>query len=109
MSCSSTCGFKVPSEAQGLMAASLVMRDTAALMVATLLTSPHLFHYDMVIVTLPAVLWFATPGDRDDPGLKIVLALGFVWLAFSSLVADVVHLQLTPLLLLAWLLIARRA
>ncbi|UCG16851.1 MAG: DUF2029 domain-containing protein [Phycisphaerales bacterium] len=84
----------------------------SALMMATLLTSPHLFHYDMLIATLPAMLWLRASGDRDvtvaSAGFKVLVAAGFVWLAMSGVVADAVHVQLSPFLMLAWLVFVRR-
>jgi len=82
-----------------------------ALLVATLLTCPHLFHYDMLIITLPALLWLWAARLPDDPAprrsIKTLLASGFVWLAVSPLVSGALHVQLSPLLMFAWLLVLR--
>jgi len=84
----------------------------SALMVATLLTSPHLFHYDMLLATLPAVLWWRATRDPDigsaTTGVRIVLAAGFAWLAISGPVAEVAHVQLSAPLLFAWLVLVSR-
>ncbi|MCP4591158.1 MAG: DUF2029 domain-containing protein [bacterium] len=84
----------------------------AALMVATLLTSPHLFHYDVLIATLPAMLWVrAARADGEwvpRESLKVLMAGGFVWLAFSPLLSGLLHVQLSPLLMLWWMVRLRR-
>jgi hypothetical protein len=83
----------------------------SALIVATLLTSPHLAHYDMLIATLPAVLWLratkSTAGPTPLQNIKVVLVVGFVWLAVSPTVASALHVQLSPLLMVAWLICVR--
>lgn len=89
----------------------------SAMIMATLLTSPHLAHYDMLIATLPAVLWLVAAkgaGVSDAPadahrdlrlrGFKTLLAAGFIWLAVSSLVTRAIPIQLSSLLMLAWLI-----
>ncbi|MFQ5491581.1 MAG: glycosyltransferase family 87 protein [Phycisphaerae bacterium] len=79
----------------------------AALMVATLVTSPHLLHYDMLLAVLPAVLWLRTDRSMDLPGLghtmRPLLVLGFCWLAVAEPVARITHVQLTPLLMVGWI------
>ncbi len=95
----------------------------SALCVANLLISPHLFHYDMLLIALPAVLWLA--GVRPSAGktgagaeavgcpgpeaMRPVLGLGFVWLAISPGVAGALGVQLSPLIMLGWLVVAARA
>jgi hypothetical protein len=104
----------------------------AALVVATLVTSPHLFHYDMLLAALPAVLWYRT-ARRDDDALtterplsaapppmknehetttatgdiRTLLAIGFCWLAISPILSPFLKIQFSTLLLLSWLLVAR--
>ena len=85
----------------------------SALLVATVLTSPHLFLYDVLLLTLPAVLWHCAainePVTRATSSIRTLLAAGFIWLAFSGAVAATVPLQLTTPLMLLWLLILHRA
>ncbi|MEE9293670.1 MAG: glycosyltransferase family 87 protein [Phycisphaerae bacterium] len=84
----------------------------SALMMATLLTSPHLAHYDMLIATLPAVLWLLAAKRADDPtplqSFKILLAAGFIWLVITPAVTSALPVQLSPLLMLAWLISVHR-
>ncbi len=60
---------------------------------ATLLTSPHLAHYDVLMAALPGVLWLRVVSRGKDAGVateavRILLAVGFIWLAISPAVAD---------------------
>ena len=79
----------------------------AAVMVATLLTSPHLLHYDVLLAALPAVLWFRasrSPAQADLRNtVKPILLAGFCWLAIAEPVARLTHLQLSPLLMFWWM------
>ncbi len=79
----------------------------AALMVVTLVTSPHLFHYDMLLLTLPAVLWFRTfrldPKPAFDEPIKTLLAFEFLWLLAGGFISRYLHLQLSPILLVLFL------
>ncbi len=84
-------------------------------LIATLLVTPHLFHYDMLLAALPAVLWAAraaggtqTGASGAEPSVALVLCGVFVWLAIAPLSVAVIPLQLTPLLLAYWLLIEVR-
>lgn len=84
----------------------------SALMMAALLVSPHLFHYDMLLALLPAMLWvraahLESSPHRDEP-FRAWLAVGFVWLAVSSTVAATIHVQLSPLFMLGWILAIHR-
>ncbi|MCH7814350.1 MAG: DUF2029 domain-containing protein [Planctomycetes bacterium] len=86
----------------------------SALVMATLLTSPHLAHYDVLMAALPGVLWLSAAPRGQYAGVasdavRVLLAVGFIWLAISPAVADLTHVQFTPWLMLAWLLIVRRA
>ncbi len=69
----------------------------AALLVATALTSPHLFHYDMLILVLPAMLWrMASRGEsfaRYRPAANVILAVMFVWLAVGPYITQLLHIQ----------------
>jgi hypothetical protein len=84
----------------------------AALMIATVLTSPHLFQYDMLVITLPAILWYVAAQEQRvadaTPTIPTLLAVGFVWLAVSGFVAAVLPVQLSAPLMLTWLLLLRR-
>ncbi|MCP4247647.1 MAG: DUF2029 domain-containing protein [bacterium] len=86
----------------------------SALVMATLLTSPHLAHYDVLIATLPGVLWLGAASREKNAEAtadtaRVLLAGGFIWLAISPAVASLTHVQLTPWLMLAWLVIVGRA
>ena len=82
----------------------------AALIVAAALTSPHLFHYDTLILTLPAILAVRAASAPDHSvRLKAVLALGFVWLAIAGPLAPLIRFQLSPFIMLVWLLVLRGA
>jgi len=81
----------------------------SSMMVGLIATCPHMFHYDMFLAVLPAVLWLRAARDpeiaRATSVLKLILALGFVWLAVSGSLARVTHFQLSPLLMLIWLIV----
>lgn len=84
----------------------------AAMIVVTLLTSPHLFHYDMLIAVLPAVIWARAasraPVPAIDEPMRALLAVGFVWLAIANMVTTLVPVQLSAPLMLAWLVLLSR-
>lgn len=79
----------------------------AATLVAAVVTSPHLFHYDMLLLALPAVLAgsaaIGTAGRARARRLTLVLAALFVWLAVSPYATKLAPLQLSPVLMLLWL------
>ncbi len=79
----------------------------AATVVALLLTSPHLLHYDVLMAVLPAALWYSAahpPARRESPAsVKLILLAGFCWLAVAEPLARVTNIQLSPLLMLWWL------
>ena len=79
----------------------------AALLVATLLTSPHLFHYDMLLIALPAVLWHVaaahSPVDELDRNTRRIFVVGFFWLAFAGPLASLLRIQFSPILMVLWL------
>jgi hypothetical protein len=79
----------------------------AGLILATALTSPHLFHYDMLILVLPAVLWRMASLHPQAaplrPAVPVILAAIFVWLSFGVPVTARLGVQLSPLLM-AWFL-----
>lgn len=87
------------------------LRQLAALIIATALTSPHLFHYDMMILTVPAMLILAadrremkTLADASSLRMPIIgplLAVGAVWLAVGPSFVAVFPLQWSALLMLA--------
>ena len=84
----------------------------AALFIAALATSPHLFHYDMLLIALPAILCLISipTGSMIEMNrlFRRIFVIGFIWLAISGLVTPVLPFQFTPLLMFAWLsLIAR--
>ena len=84
-----------------------------ALMIGVIATSPHLFHYDMLLVALPAVLWIRATCDqtvaRATSAVKPILVVGFIWLAIAGPLADATHVQWSPVLMLAWIIMLRRA
>jgi hypothetical protein len=97
----------------------------AALMLATVLTSAHLLHYDVLLVALPAMLWLTGRGRRAQHelggprartlqlgarGSEVVgiMVIGFCWLAVAEPVVRFTHLQLSPLLMLWWLIALAR-
>ncbi|MFO0839896.1 MAG: glycosyltransferase family 87 protein [Phycisphaerae bacterium] len=77
----------------------------SAMILAALLVSPHLFHYDMLLAALPAVLLVRRESVHDSEAAEgaLVPALLFVWLAIAPLTASWLPLQLTPLIMFAWL------
>ncbi len=81
----------------------------SALIMAALLTSPHLFHYDMVLAVLPVVLWAASGEARHRSAFLAIAALGFAWLALGGPAGATLRVQLSPLLMAGWLLLAERA
>jgi hypothetical protein len=85
----------------------------SALMMATLLVSPHLFHYDMLLAILPAMLWYRAAVRESAPAgdhlFRAWLAIGFIWLTVSPVIVSVLHVQCSPLIMLAWILAIRRA
>lgn len=80
----------------------------SALIMATLLTSPHLFHYDMLLAVLPVVLWAAAGEARHRSAFVAIAALGFAWLALGGPAGAMLRVQLSPLLMAGWLLLAER-
>jgi hypothetical protein len=85
----------------------------SALVLATLLLSPHLFTYDLTIMLLP--MWLVTLAAvrgllANDTGRKMVwlVAAMFVVSGFSHVLAALAGLQLTTLLMLALLWAMRR-
>lgn len=85
------------------------MLQWSAVLMASLAASPHLFHYDMLIAALPAILWFAsTNGDTDQrqtDALRAMAIIGFAWLAVSLVAAPIIGLQLSPILMTGWVAI----
>jgi alpha-1,2-mannosyltransferase len=84
----------------------------SATLVANLLISPHVFHYDLLLILPPAVLW--TMAALREPclgmgaAIRPFLGLGFLWLAVSPAMAETLRVQLSPWLMLAWLVVALR-
>lgn len=83
---------------------SVPMRDGggAAMATATLLASPFLLGYDLVLLAVPLV-WIMREADRTDflPWEKIVLAAAFLLPLLSTTVADRLHVPLAPLVIMA--------
>ena len=81
---------------------SIALLQLSALFWVALLVSPHLFHYDMLLAVLPAVLWFAAVVRLGDEASQLhfnaLMLILFVWLVLSPLVAEQVRLQLSPLI-----------
>ena len=75
--------------------------------------SPHLFHYEMLILALPAVLWLQASLDDRIAGatreVKPILAAGFLWLVLAGPIANTWPLQLSPVLMLLCLAVLLRA
>ncbi len=84
----------------------------AALLVATALTSPHLFHYDMMILVVPAMLWQMASRDEPvaayRPAVDVILAGLFAWLMVGPFVTQLLHIQLSPALMGLFLLVMMR-
>lgn len=84
----------------------------AVLMLATLITSPHLLHYDVTLAVLPAVLWASAAARAGrinwQERITPLLVLGFCWLAVAESIARFTHTQATPVLLLCWMIIGQR-
>jgi hypothetical protein len=80
----------------------------AALIVATAVTSPHLFHYDMLILVLPTILWHSasqTEGMTPSrPAANVIMAAMFTWLAVGPYISQLLHVQLSPILM-GWFLL----
>lgn len=83
----------------------------SALLVATAVTSPHLFHYDMLILVLPAILWHAASRGEDmapwRPAANVLMAAMFAWLAVGPHVTQILHVQISPILMGLFLLMVR--
>ncbi len=80
------------------------------LIIATLLASPFLLDYDLVVLAFP-LAWLAAAGVRDGfaPWEKAALAAGFLLPLAARPLALEAHLPIAPLALLALFgLIARR-
>ncbi len=79
----------------------------SALVIATLATSAHLLHYDVTLISLPALLWLQSRNKLKRPAfdstMKSILVIGFCWLAVAEPIARLTHIQLTPMLLLVLL------
>jgi len=86
------------------------LRQLAAVLIATALTSPHLFHYDRMNLIVPTMLILAA--DRRDarladanairmPIIGPLLAIGAVWLMIGPQITAVFPLQWSALLMLA--------
>jgi hypothetical protein len=102
-----------------LMLLALIWRDDRAadttwlslrlsgLIMATLLASPHLFHYDLALALLPAILWLRVADDSQcrslRPTMKWLVIAGFIWLAIGEPLTRAIPLQITPLLAVVWL------
>ena len=83
----------------------------SALLITTILVSPHVFAYDLVVL-LPAFLlivdWsLAHPSDRHSPLLRLLLGIAFVS-PFLHLVAQFTRIQVSILTLLALLVVVTR-
>jgi alpha-1,2-mannosyltransferase len=80
------------------------MRDGcgAAMATATLLASPFLLGYDLVLLAIPLV-WIMREAERTDflPWEKIVLLASFLLPLLSTSVAHRLHLPLSPLVITA--------
>lgn len=89
------------------------MLQWSAVLMASLAASPHLFHYDMLIAALPTILWFASSESdahrRQYEALRAMAIVGFAWLAISLVAAPIIGLQLSPILMTAWVAIIASA
>jgi hypothetical protein len=80
----------------------------SGLVVGVLLASPHVFQYDMLLAVPAVILWLDAARDHlpalSHQNLKRLTIGGFLWLAIAGPMTRLIPLQLTPLILLAWLL-----
>ena len=86
---------------------SVLSLKLAGLILVTLMTSPHLFHYDMLLVVLPAILCLRAARTRTElagymPAVQVILVAGFIWLGIGGLISGIVHVQASPLLMALW-------
>lgn len=83
------------------------------LLVAVLVTSPHLFHYDMLLATLPAALWLCAARDAElaqaTRAVRPIVVLLYGWLSVTLFTTTALPVQLSAPLMLAWLLALARA
>jgi glycosyl transferase family 87 len=80
----------------------------SGLVVAVLLASPHVFQYDMLLAVPAVILWLraardSAPADVHRTFRRLAIA-GFFWLAIAGPTTQLLPLQLTPLLLVVWLI-----
>jgi alpha-1,2-mannosyltransferase len=83
----------------------------AAMAAASLMASPFVLGYDLMLLAIPLV-WLLREAVRTDflPWEKTVLLAGFLLPLISSSVADRLHLPLAPLVIMAlFMVIYRRA
>jgi arabinofuranan 3-O-arabinosyltransferase len=84
-------------------------RKGAVLILATFLTTPYAWDYDLVALTFVAA-WLAASGIRDGfrPWEKSLLALTVVMPLIMSPIAHAIHFQIAPLVLWSILLLTLR-
>lgn len=78
----------------------------AALLLATLMLSPHLFEYDLTWFGM-ALAWLASHFLRQGwpPGMRTGLALAWMFPLLSEILSQLLHVQPMPLLVAALLLL----
>lgn len=95
-------------------------RALSVMLVATVLASPHLFQYDLLLLAPAAVLWRSADSqgsvgkpscgtDRLRWHFAATIAAVMLWSSFASRGIECTGVQLTPLLLAAWLVAVLRA
>jgi len=86
----------------------------AGLIIAMAATSPHMFHYDMLVLVLPAILSLQAGRvggvlAETRSTLRGLVAIGFVWLAIGGLVVAAVPVQISPVIMVVWLAVVMQA
>lgn len=84
-------------------------RALSVMLIATILASPHLFQYDLLLLAPAAVLWQAGASshglDRLRPIFAATIAIVIFWLSIANQCVPWLGIQWTPLLLAGWLTI----
>jgi hypothetical protein len=85
---------------------------TAVVVIGTVLLNPHLYIYDLVILMVPVAAlarWLLDkPGAPEAPAIRVLLHLLW-WAPLIGPLSRLTHLQVTPVLLVAMLLVLWRA
>lgn len=87
-------------------------RIYSAIIIATVLLSPHFYQYDLTILILPLLLsfWFSAPQRDSTRRILFTLLTGFFLLAGSfPLLAETTSIQFSFFFLVGWLILLFRA